>query len=144
MTKLKIIFVNINSIVSRQKRHYLNLFIKEHNPDILLLAEHKLNDRHKFQINNYTTFRQNRMGGRGGGTAILTKNWIKAERIEANLGNIEGTIIELKGSPNNLIIMSLYKPPTGNIEEIDLDNIENIIGSKEVVIGAELNAKYPM
>lgn len=26
------------------------------------------------------------MGGRGGGTGILVKDWIKAERIYANLG----------------------------------------------------------
>lgn len=146
MTKLKIIFINVNSIVSRHKRHYLNIFLNEHNPDILLLAEHKLTNRHTFQLKNYTIFRQDRESGRGrgGGTAILIKNWIKAERIEANLGELEGTIIEVKGRPTNLIIMSLYRKPLGNIEECDLVNIGNIIGNKEAIIGADLNAKHPL
>lgn len=80
MTKLKLIFINFSSILSRHKKQYLNIFIYEHNPHILLLAEHKLSVRHKFQLKNYIIFRKDKVGGRGGGTAILVKNWI--DRID--------------------------------------------------------------
>lgn len=46
------------------------------------------------------------MGGLGGGTAILVNNWIKAERIDADLGEMEGTNVELKGHRNNLILIN--------------------------------------
>lgn len=72
MIELKLIFINFSSILSRHKKQYLNIFIYEHNPHILLLADHKLSVRHKF----YTIFRKYKVGGRGGGTAILIKNWI--------------------------------------------------------------------
>lgn len=144
MNKLKVIFINVNSIVSRHRRHYLHLFIEKHNPDILLIAEHKLAPRHNFHEKHYNIFRQNRVDGRGGGTAIMVRRWIKAEQINVNLGEIEGTVVELKGQNNSLIVMALYKRPQENVLMEDLLKISSIIGNKHAIIGADLNAKNPL
>lgn len=113
MINLKIIFININSLVSRQKRHYFNLFIKEQKPDIILVAEHKLNKNHNLNINGYNIYRQHRNGRMGGGTAIIIKETFISERIDINLQNIEATVIKLRNiNGENLFLASLYlRPP---------------------------------
>lgn len=73
----KCIFLNASSIVSKHKRHYLNLFLTEHKPDILLLAEHRLSPRNRLNINVYTIFRQNQQGERGGCTAAFVRDILK-------------------------------------------------------------------
>lgn len=75
INKLKAIFINVNSIVSRLKIHYLHLFAE------------KLAPRHNIQIKNYNDFHQNRVGGGGCGTVIMVRSWIKTEQIPMNLGS---------------------------------------------------------
>lgn len=45
--ELKIIHVNVNSLIKISRRYELNNFIKNNNPDIVLLNETKLNNKHK-------------------------------------------------------------------------------------------------
>lgn len=143
MTNLRSIFLNVNSIVSKHRRHYLQLFAEQHRPDILMIAEHKLKEVHNFNLRGYQSFRQNRIGQGGGGTAVFLKDIIKGERVTANLGEIEGTVVAIKGvNGRKIFIMSLYLKPQGHLTQEDLSTIENIIGADEALIGADLNAKH--
>lgn len=75
---LKIIHINVNSIISISRRYDLQEFLRKHNPDIVLLNETKLNPRHNLKFVNYNVVRHDRNGAiRGGGTAILIRNNIK-------------------------------------------------------------------
>ena len=50
---IKLIAVNVNSIVTNEKKKYFLLrFIEDHEPDLLLLSETKLNPSHKITFND--------------------------------------------------------------------------------------------
>lgn len=54
---IKCVFININSLVSITRRHYLQNFINQYKPEILLIAEHKLADKHNF-YRGFKTFKK--------------------------------------------------------------------------------------
>lgn len=81
-SELKVMQLNINSIVSIKKRTEFEIFIKKHTPQIIMLSETKLNKIHTLNINGYTTIRNDRTKNTGGGTAILYKNDLQCEQIQ--------------------------------------------------------------
>lgn len=142
--QFKCIFVNVNSLVAIHRRHSLQLFVDDNKPDVLLVAEHKLANRHNFHIRNYTTFRQDILNGRGGGTAIFLRGTLKCERIPVRFNNIEGTIVRIRNyCGGSTYLMALYLRPSMQLTTTDLDIINNIVGSSEAIIGSDLNAKHP-
>lgn len=64
---LKIIQINVNSLISISRRYNLQQFINKHNPDILLLNETKLNSRHRLLFYNYIMIRKDRKDSKQGG-----------------------------------------------------------------------------
>ncbi|KAL7290515.1 hypothetical protein TKK_0015286 [Trichogramma kaykai] len=116
---IKIISINVNSIVSLYRRNNLEVFIKKHKPDILTLCETKLNNKHKLAVNNYTCYRNYR-NENGGGIAILVNNRLWRVYMPHPQKNIS-IINDLDKLFNNL----------------KLDNIRN-----DYVIIGELNAKH--
>lgn len=58
--KLKIIAVNVNSIIKNQRRASVMNLIKKHNPEIILLGETKLNNTHKLTYEHYNIIRTDR------------------------------------------------------------------------------------
>lgn len=71
--KLKMISINVNSLVANQRRFNLKHFINKHKIDIALINETKLKNVRKVNFENYSIFRDDRIEGRGGGTAIVIK-----------------------------------------------------------------------
>ena len=56
----------------------MELFVNTHKPDVLLLNETKLNNKHKLSFYDYNIIRKERIGSKqGGGTAVLIKKDIK-------------------------------------------------------------------
>lgn len=81
-TGIKVISVNVNSIVSNSRRFNLTNFLEQHDPDILLLNETKLNNNHKVSFENYDFIRKDRPNSiQGGGTGILIKRNFRYERV---------------------------------------------------------------
>jgi hypothetical protein len=105
--------INTNSIISHKKRTDLNVFLKSHNPDIVLLNETKLNNRHKIYFKNYNLIRNDRPDStKGGGTGILIKSTHKFTIVPnpKNLKSAECTLINLHLNNNKQIfIASIYK-----------------------------------
>lgn len=58
--KLSIIAVNVNSIITHQKRNELLDLTKKHNPDVVCLSETKLNKNHQMSFKNYKFIRRDR------------------------------------------------------------------------------------
>lgn len=98
-TKIKIISLNTNSLISNFKRVALTKLIEDHNPDILLLNETHLNPNHTFYLKNYEIVRNDRHTTKGGGTAIIYKNNIKAESVHTGrncpYSQLENTAIKI-------------------------------------------------
>lgn len=128
--QIKIIALNINSLISNQKRANLLQLTKKLNPDIILLGETKLNSRHKISYTQFTIHRTDRKNViQGGGTAILIKNTIDHKVIHLtdceNNKVIEATAIKID-LPNHekLIIISIYAPGNNKMEFLqELDNL---------------------
>lgn len=144
MIRYKCIFINLNSVISRHRRHYLQTFVNEHKPNVLMLAEHKLSEKHSLTLNGYNIFRQNRDKGNGGGTAICVKENIKCSRIFFNIKGIEYTAVQIIDSNGRRYnFLSLYLRPRDKLNTSDLDAISNSMGSGDFIIGSDLNAKHP-
>lgn len=138
------IFINVASIVSRLRRHYLSLFVDEHMPDVLLLAEHKLNSRHNYDLDGYTCFRQHRLRGSGGGTAVLVRNNIRCERVMLRNCNIEYTAVKIhRNNGGSTTVVSMYSPPREILTTADLAPVSELLEGGEVLVGGDFNAKHP-
>lgn len=152
--KLKIIQINVNSLIKIERRYNLQQFLNNHNPDIMLLNETKLNSRHKINFNNYNTIRKDRKNAiMGGGTAILIKNDLKYRNYTCGsldtLNYLEACIIKIPMPDNSSIfIISAYYPAGNNdynlkielsrlFEALDLQNVNNYY-----ILAGDLNCKH--
>lgn len=141
---LKIIEVNVNSLVSLSRRHSLSSFLDAHKPHIALIVETHLKPFHKFAHRDYSIFRNDRPDRRGGGTAVLVKNSIKADQSYFSNSLVEYTAVRipLSGS-QNLLVASLYNPQAPSSSLIDsLNTLLLLADSSSVIIGGDFNAKH--
>lgn len=111
---MKIVSINVNSIVSQKRRDYLNDFLRSEKPDIMLICETKLSSRHRLSFDNYTLVRKDRRDSKlGGGIAVLVKNIYKFESADSrrikNFDCLEAAGIWINMPDNErLCIFSLY------------------------------------
>lgn len=151
---LKIISINVNSIISNSKRDELTTKIKQHNPDIVLISETTLNKKHKFTLKDYDIIRTDRPNAtQGGGTAILIKNNIKYQIIthpsSSNNKFLEYTIINLPNLYNNnkkFYIISFYAFPNNKKSFIDelndlCNNLKLHNQDHAYILAGDINAK---
>lgn len=137
-------FINVNSLISKHKRHYFNLFLLKHKPDIVLIAEHKLNHKHNIYFKGYNFIRQDRVAGRGGGTAICVKEKYNFKRIVINTNSIENTIVKLNlVNGEEIYFAACYCKPSVTLVCDDLSKIISDLNSDCIVFGGDLNAKHP-
>ncbi|XP_075150477.1 uncharacterized protein LOC142224578 [Haematobia irritans] len=149
---LKIIQINVNSIISISKRYSLNKFIELHKPDIVLLSETKLNKRHKLCITDYNVVRNDRPNSRGGGIAILIRNDISHKEIVRHSFQdsqiLEISIISIPmGNNKTLFVISAYYPAGNNSSGFETDltqvfvdlNIQDL--DNFYILGGDLNSK---
>lgn len=152
--ELKIIHVNVNSLIKISRRYELNNFIKNNNPDIVLLNETKLNNKHKLFFENFKLVRSDRKGNnRGGGTAILVRKEIKFNTISNSTIDafkyLETCIIKIHTESNNVIyIISAYYPPGNNDESLKRE-LQKLFESLNLeshnnfyILAGDLNCKH--
>lgn len=82
-----------------------------YNPDVILLGDTKLNDKHKITYTNYKIHRTNRTNAKqGGGTTILIRNSIEHQKIHLTTSTnnevLETTIIKIELHNQKKIICS--------------------------------------
>ena len=58
---LKIISINVNFIITNERRYNLVKFLEKHKPDIAFLNETKLNKSHKITFQEYEIIRSDRL-----------------------------------------------------------------------------------
>lgn len=149
---LKIITVNVNSIIKNQRRASLLNLIKTHKPDIILISETKLNKNHVLGFEKYNIIRSDREDiHTGGGTAIMITKNIKYSSITTTENNkdriLEHTIIQINLKDNkSLFIISVYAR-CGNQKEF-IPEVNKIFASLKdrpdnyYIIVGDLNAKH--
>ena len=150
---MKIISINVNSLITHQRRANITEIINKFKPDVLLLCETKLNKNHNIQYAGFKCIRTDRDNAKqGGGTIILIKETIKFKHIQnynlINANSLESTIIKLSmGNNKNLFIISAYSTHKQNsnfiheltnlFDTLNLDSLENYY-----YLAADLNAKH--
>lgn len=152
-TKLSIIAINVNSIISLQRRLNLKDLVEEHDPDFVLLSETKLSNKYKINIENYSCARDDRPNSiQGGGTAALIKNKIKFQHIHpaclVNAKCLEATIIKVKINHNDsLFIIAAYA--AGNNKKEFIPELSSLFKELNLahpntyyVLAGDLNAKH--
>jgi len=153
LKKIKVIAINVNSIIKNQRRASLMNIINQQNPDIILISETKLNKSHILRFEKYNVIRNDRSDtNQGGGTAILIKKSIKYNEIATPIikkdNILESTVIKLNiNTKENLYIIAAYarcgnqKEFIPNIKKIftalELDKLENYY-----ILAGDLNAKH--
>lgn len=147
---LKIITLNVNSIVSHQRRHNIQQFLNQQKPDLLLLNETHLNNKHRVHFRNYGLIRTDKQPNKAmTGTAILIKNAVKKCNLVTtnwNLQALEITAVLVHTSQRPLCVIAAYRHAT-NINRIshDLTIITDLCEQNrwDVIIGGDFNAKHP-
>ena len=152
--KLKVIYINVNSIVSNNKRYELLQFLEKHEPDICLLGETKLNEDHKISFKNYELIRNDRKNSIfGGGTAILIKRNLNFEEVKINANNknkiLETTAISIKNrNSNKFHIISMYATNSNHKKEI-IDELNAVLNELKqqnretfAIIAGDFNARH--
>lgn len=143
-SSFKCLFINVNSLISKHKRHYFNLFLQKNKPDIVLIAEHKLSNKHKISFRGYNFIRQDRIDGNGGGTAICIKEKYNFKRVFVSTNSIENTIIKLNFvNGTEVYFAACYCRPSDTLVCNDLSKIVSGLNSDSIVFGGDLNAKHP-
>lgn len=138
-----IIQLNVNSIRSLDKRHQLEMFLKQHKPHIMLCSETNLNNRYKINFKNYNIHRCDRETNSGGGTAIFINNNIAFERIAIpnDIKSIECCAIKIKTKDGmKIVLVSIYKPPTSKIIASELTKLVKLEPNAKVIIAGDFNA----
>lgn len=147
--KLKVMELNVNSIVSLQRRADLDFFIKKHNPDILMLNETHLLTKYKLNFKNYNFIRRDKIDNTSTGTGVLIKKCIKHNMVEINdsLSNLENIIIRVHLSKQKfLYCVCVYINHNRHIDVVDFDKVFNALDLKSnyYIIGGDFNCRHTL
>ena len=152
MQKLKIISVNVNSIVANQRRFSLYNLMNKHKPDIVFLSETKLRESHVVNFKDFNIIRDDRKHAQGGGTAIIMKKNISYKKIATHSTRtdsvLEHTIIKIKiGTNMHLYLIAAYA--TCGAQKEFIPELENLFKKLKLgqdnnyfVLAGDLNAKH--
>jgi exonuclease III len=133
---LRLCHINITSI----KKYKDELLARFSNQDIISVNETNLEKDTPFYLKGYNIYRNDRVGKSGGGVLLAVKENIKSREIfNQTIDNNEIVAIEVETkSFGNILIASMYVPPTSNINpEVfrDLHQINN-----DCIVMGDLNA----
>lgn len=147
-TSLNIIELNVNSIISLQRRHNLTTFLADYKPDIMLLCETRLNPKHVFNIRSYELVRTDKLTIGSVGTAVLIRDNIKHEKINITpwqLKTLECTAVLVYTSSIPVCIISIYRHELHTDLIADLEKITDEChrNNWSLVMGGDFNARHP-
>lgn len=127
----------------RAQKEELIKFLCTNQIDIILWQETLLKAADIFKIPNYIIHRTDRENGRGGDTAILTKRNIKySPGPIIDTPNLEATSGVINIDNQKLTICFIYRPPSIDITNEDLDAIFRN-DDTPILAARDLNTKNP-
>lgn len=108
--------------------------------DILCLAETFLKSHHKFYLNGYRVYRNDRENGHGGGVAIVIKNSIKHKLLPiCKTALIENISVAIFINGKERVFTSAYCPKYFKYFRSDIKKLTK--GNKEFFVFVDFNAK---
>lgn len=143
---INIIEINVNSLIAKDRRQNLKVFLNMHKPHVVLLAETNLSITHRLNFTGYTFVRTDKTLQTGSrGTGILVKSSVKFHTINTTAWNLKSlqTTAVLIEAENRLkyLIVAAYRNPSGDL--LDVNDLDTIIQNQcNLVLGGDLNAKH--
>lgn len=135
---IKIISLNVDSIVCAARRTLLNEFINDNDADIYLLQETKLDNRVKLFFPKYNIIRGDVRRGYGG-TAIFVRHGIPIRNVSIGRGSINFTSIEIKLDSWYRIYSIYVTHGCGNIFDAYSNIFKSTSGS---IMGGDFNSRH--
>ncbi|GJQ79305.1 hypothetical protein Trydic_g16172 [Trypoxylus dichotomus] len=133
-------FWNANGLTN--KKAELEEFIQRHQLDAILIGETHLRASDRLSLRNFRVYRTDRVGARGGGTAIMIKSSIDHHAgQELDLQNVEATNITVNMATGPVQLIAAYKAPNKLMLEADLSEIFST--RRATILAGDLNAKHP-
>lgn len=137
---LEIAYWNANGLVCKQNE--LREFAERYDLDAILICETHLRAGDKPRLPNYRFYRNDRVGARGGGTAIFVRTSLDHyEDLLPPLEHLEATAIVVRTMSGRVRLVAAYNPPNRRLLERDLTGALDT--DKGVIIAGDLNAKHP-
>ena len=128
----------------RNKKHELQALLQEEKYDLVALCEVNLPAGLPLSFPGYYTYRTDRVGSRGGGTAVLVRRYLTHYQLpNPNPQFLEITAVELRTrSQENLVFAAIYSSPSSNRPFLtsDLEKL-NSLGPRTLVVG-DFNSKH--
>ena len=128
----------------RSKRKELELYLKEHDFDIIALNETLLTKKINFQIHGYDTIKSDRSTGLGGGVAFLVKHGLvvnkEYRKTDFNIiTDNEALVIDTDLSKHQNLILATIYCPNGNPNLRLFETIKNL--SDNVIFVCDFSSK---
>lgn len=138
---LRTVFWNANGL--KQKRFELLDFAQHHDLDVLLINETHLRAGDEPRLPNYRLYRNDRVHGRGGGTAIYVRSDLLHYALDIpELDHLEATGVAIHTVGQGVIrLFAVYNPPDSLLLEADLEVL--LDGRDPAILAGDLNAKHP-
>ena len=141
MTNLRIATWNINGLAP--KKSEVELLLKCHNIDILLISETHFTSRSAVTIPGYNIYTTNHPDGTPhGGTAVVIKSSVKHHQLASyQTEQIQATTLSVEDKHSTLNVSSVYCPPKHKIKEHEFSHYITTLG-KRFIAGGDWNAKH--
>lgn len=137
-----LIIASWNACSLYPKRHELENFLTDEGIDIMLIQETFLRPCTTFKTPNYVTYRNDRPGRMGGGTAILIKRNIHHTPHQTPaLEHIEATAIKITIKGKDTLVASIYIPPTPAGAPIKNDLCKLTENTRFAILMGDFNAR---
>jgi hypothetical protein len=132
---LKIMHINVTSI----KKHMDEIIARFNKYDVWSINETNLKPHQLFSVQGYNIFRNDRRNKQGGGVLLAIRKNIKCiEILNDTIEGNEAVAVQIETSIGQLLIATVYIPPTEKIQQQLFDNIYQL--NNNCLILGDLNA----
>ena len=137
---LRLLSWNANGI--KTKLNEFREIIKRFNIDVAFINETHLKPGTRANVPNYICYRNDRLHGRGGGTAIYVKKHINHYSIlTPEEVKLEITMIKVITTRGEILLAACYNPPSETPVFRDYSVIESL--SNKIILTGDFNSKHP-
>ena len=136
---IKVVSWNANGIL--HKKAELCDFLAKHSVDAILIQETFLKPHNKFKVPHFKIYRNDRLSGPKGGTAVLIKNHLKHFELHTpQTTDLETTSVQIRLANTNLRLISAYISPYKKPHLADFKAFFTPTGTP-IIIGGDFNCK---
>lgn len=140
-SKLKIVHWNAQGITNLLSVKQLELFLSQENADVAMLNETFLKSHHKFHLDGFRIYRNDRENAQHGGVAIAVKYQINHKLLPAyETKIIENVSVSVTVDNRSIVLTSAYCPKYHKSFEIDVKKLTP--SSKEFLVFGDFNARH--